>query len=311
MDEQSRKKYMEVIRRSLGQEPGPAPLPCGQLPGRFAEREFPPASFTPADAGACPRYPLENVRAVVFDVYGTLLVSAAGDIGTDGDIPLSSRLDAVAAQFTRDGSGKVLKEYFREAVGKEHRRLSPKVRFPEVRVEELWARLPSLNSGADPMELAIAYELAVNPVAPMPYALEVISTLDREGVVLGIVSNAQAFTPLLFDVFFGSSLERLGFEPDLCSYSYSIRTAKPDAALFHQVVRGLERRGITASSVLYCGNDMLNDIAPAQETGFRTGLFAGDRRSLRLREDNPACDGILPDVVIRSLDSIIPLVGLA
>jgi putative hydrolase of the HAD superfamily len=53
--------------------------------------------------------------------------------------------------------------------------------------------------------------------------------------------------------------------------------------------------------VLYVGNDMRNDICPAAATGFHTALFAGDKRSLRLREDDRKCARTRPDIIITDL----------
>ena len=60
--------------------------------------------------------------------------------------------------------------------------------------------------------------------------------------------------------------------------------------------------GILGKETLYVGNDMLNDIKTASLSGFRTVLFAGDRRSLRLRKD--ICQDIVPDTVITCLDQL-------
>jgi putative hydrolase of the HAD superfamily len=46
---------------------------------------------------------------------------------------------------------------------------------------------------------------------------------------------------------------------------------------------------------------MLNDIYPARKAGFTTALFAGDKRSLRLRQDDPRCANISADLVITDL----------
>lgn len=46
--------------------------------------------------------------------------------------------------------------------------------------------------------------------------------------------------------------------------------------------RGIQL-GIESSQTLYVGNDMLNDIYPAQQLGLKTAFFAGDQRSLRKR----------------------------
>jgi len=46
---------------------------------------------------------------------------------------------------------------------------------------------------------------------------------------------------------------------------------------------------------------MRNDMGPAARLGFRTALFAGDARSLRRREGDPWCAGIVPDLVVTDL----------
>jgi len=46
---------------------------------------------------------------------------------------------------------------------------------------------------------------------------------------------------------------------------------------------------------------MLNDILPAQRIGFKTALFAGDKRSLRLRPDDARCEDIVPDIIVTDL----------
>ena len=52
---------------------------------------------------------------------------------------------------------------------------------------------------------------------------------------------------------------------------------------------------------------MLKDIWPATQLGFKTALFAGDARSLRLREDDERCRGLKPDLVIDRLSQLAQL----
>jgi putative hydrolase of the HAD superfamily len=118
----------------------------------------------------------------------------------------------------------------------------------------------------------------------MPGAGATLAALRRGGLPLGIVSNAQFYTPWLFPVHFGAGLRALGFRPRLCAWSYRSRCAKPSASLFRGPLRSLQRRGIPASATLVVGNDRRNDIDPAVRLGCRTALFAGDARSYRPRE---------------------------
>jgi putative hydrolase of the HAD superfamily len=136
--------------------------------------------------------------------------------------------------------------------------------------------------------------------------------LRGRGLVLGIVSNAQFYTPLMLEGFLDSSLDDLGFDAECCAWSYRLLEAKPSTRIYEEALAGLERvHGIEPSEVLYVGNDLRNDIWPASLTGCRTALFAGDARSLRLREDDPRCTGVVPDRIVTDLrqisENILPL----
>jgi putative hydrolase of the HAD superfamily len=161
----------------------------------------------------------------------------------------------------------------------------------------------------DPQEFALRYELAINPVFPKPGVPELFEKLKNLGIILGIISNAQFFTPLLFEVFFDKSPEALGFDPRLLIYSFELGEAKPSPVLFKKAADELRSRGISPDTVLYVGNDMLKDIYGAAATGFKTALFAGDGRSLRLREGNPLTEKLLPEGIIRCLSDIPAMIG--
>jgi putative hydrolase of the HAD superfamily len=138
----------------------------------------------------------------------------------------------------------------------------------------------------------------------MPGLADTLCRLKAAGFPLGIVSNAQFFTPLLFPAFLNESPAAAGFSPDLCVYSFREGEAKPSPHLFHRAAAGLAAIGIRPGETLYTGNDMLNDIWAAKEAGLRTALFAGDGRSLRLRENDPRCAELKPDFILKSLDAL-------
>jgi putative hydrolase of the HAD superfamily len=245
---------------------------------------------------------------VIFDVYGTLFVSTAGEIGAAADstgaAALPNRLETLAGEH--GCSAAELRDYFRAAVLEQHQALRGERAYPELRVEELWAQFLA-RRGEDPggaRELALRYELAVNPAYPMPAAAETLALLRSRGIILGLISNAQFFTPLLFEAFFGAPPEGLGFDRELLVYSYKLGEAKPSPRLFAPATRRLAALGLGPENALYIGNDMLNDIFAAARAGFKTALFAGDRRSLRLRKGDPRIGGVVPDRVVRSLGEV-------
>jgi putative hydrolase of the HAD superfamily len=186
--------------------------------------------------------------------------------------------------------------------------LREKTAYPELRVEELWAEFLEQQGYGNTMdkarELALRYELTVNPVYPMPGAEETLGILQKRLIRLGLISNAQFFTPLLFEAFFNATPKDLGFDSELLIYSFEMGEAKPSPNLFSPAVRRLKSLGLEPENALYVGNDMLNDISAAARAGFKTVLFAGDRRSLRLREGDSRVKGVRPDRVIRNLKDL-------
>lgn len=261
--------------------------------------------------------PLTGIRAVMFDIYGTLIISASGDIGTVGGHDAEQVLrEALAATGLRADElpaethiSATLGRAIRAA--QEHRRRQG-IEFPEVDILEVWTSVlravPDLGvsrgglSDARLRALAIEYECRDNPVWPMPGMREMLEHLRATGKHLGIVSNAQFYTPLVIHALLGTTLAELGFDPRLCAWSYRHLEAKPSTRLFQSVLDELANQyGVTAEQTLYVGNDCLNDIWPAVRLGCRTALFAGDARSLRLREDDARCSGLQPDLVIEHL----------
>ncbi|MDR1288250.1 MAG: HAD family hydrolase [Treponema sp.] len=300
MDEPSLAPFTAIIRENAAViEPvKPPPLPPGWTVWKAAEAR--------GRGGHSPAF-----RAVLFDVYGTLFCSAAGDFGKDTETPGGTRaLDELAASFAPGRTGEDLRAYFRRSAAGLLGKLRLETDYPELRVEEIWARFleeEGAASGASAArracELALRYELAVNPVFPMPGAQGAIARLCESGLVLGIISNAQFFTPLLFDAFFGGPPQELGFNPGLLFYSFEFGEAKPSPRLFAAAAGRLAAMGIPAGRCLCVGNDMRNDVAAALGAGFTAALFAGDGRSLRLREEEGAAGSarLRPSYIIDSL----------
>ena len=281
----------------------------------------------PQPTGRQPRLEkLDGVRAVLLDIYGTMLISGSGDVGTAAATnkadALVASLEAVGLSFA--GTGEDGTADFVATIERHHDRQRAKgSEYPEVRIGEVWIDVlkaweKSGQLGGDRDEstasrLAIEYEMRVNPVWPMPGVAETLQTLRRRGKVLGVISNAQSFTPRLFAVAGGEledfgSLEQLGVDHDLQFFSFESREAKPGTSLYAEAVATLERRGLKPEQTLYVGNDLLNDIKPAAEVGFKTALFAGDARSLRLREDDDRVAGVSPDIEVTELPQLLDCV---
>jgi putative hydrolase of the HAD superfamily len=177
--------------------------------------------------------------------------------------------------------------------------------FPEVDIVRVWQTLLGVGDLQRLKSFILEYELMVNPVYPMPGLNTLLSTCRARRMPMGIISNAQFYTPYILEWFLGSSLEKSGFNPRLIFLSYRFGHAKPSMFMFQRAAEELSRIGIPVEEALYVGNDMLNDIRPASVVGFKTALFAGDGRSLRPRESDDRCWGLTPDLIVTDLRQLI------
>lgn len=258
--------------------------------------------------------PIQGIKAVFFDVYGTLIISSVGDISLVKDENRDAVMARVLAAYgfgipTEKREG--LSQKFREIVASQQDVERTKgTDWPEVEIRNVWKELIESYGFASPdfdtcAAVATFYEAQVNAVWPMPNALKLLEGITEKGLTLGIVSNAQFFTPYMFEAFFGKTTEELGFQPEHGHWSYAELKAKPSTALYEDAAAALAKKGIQPEEVLYIGNDMRNDVAPAHKVGFKTVLFAGDARSLRWREGDPIVGDIQADAVVTDLAQVL------
>lgn len=261
---------------------------------------------------------IDGIETVLFDIYGTLLISGSGDVGTatamDCSEALIQALIVSGYEGDHERAGELGPALLKAQIEHWHEAARESgTDFPEVEIVRIWRKiierfqsLELLKPDDDNhriMRLAIEYECRVNPVWPMPGALETITELKDRGFRLGIISNAQFYTPLTIEALFGQSLENLGFDPDLLVFSHRKMKAKPSIELFKELAPRVD-----FSKSVYVGNDMLNDIWTASQAGSRTCLFAGDQRSLRLRTDNKRLKKLAPDAIIDHLHQLTEII---
>jgi putative hydrolase of the HAD superfamily len=207
-----------------------------------------------------------------------------------------------------------------DAIHADHRRARERgIEYPEVDIVAIWRRtiedlrerglLDVAPDEADLQRVAVEYEVRTNPGWPMPGVAACLEALRARDLPLGIISNAQFFTPLLFPALLSRSLETLGFSPRLQFYSYQVGSAKPGLALYERAAAAVAASGWCSHNVLFIGNDMLNDVAAARQVGFRTALFAGDGRSLRARDGDPRVEGVRPDLVVTHLSQLVDCIA--
>lgn len=270
-----------------------------------------------------------DIKVVVFDIYGTLLISASGDI-EEAEMVAQNVLNTLnivgiklEADKPEETAGLILTAFSREIKRLQKVRRDEGIKFPEIDIKVVWSNVLGYFAEYShlpwpiPMEtiteIAMIFELLSNPVYPMPDMKDLIEKLNAKEIPLGIVSNAQFYTSICMNYFlngdFAESEEIDGFDPDLTVFSYQHQIGKPDTTLYRLLGETLmSKYGLKTSQALFVGNDMKKDIMAARKVGFKTALFAGDLRSLRLRRDEPEIENYKPDFVVTELSQILEIV---
>jgi putative hydrolase of the HAD superfamily len=267
-----------------------------------------PAAMSPLPTSMTPGGDLDaKIRCVLFDIYGTLFISGSGDISLARKTTSTSRkLEQLVKKHDVGKPAQDLVAELHDAIEIKHRILKDQgIDYPEIKIDEIWQQILGRGNIQRVRQFAIEYELIVNPVYPMPNLEKMLAACRQQNLAMGIISNAQFFTPLLFEWFLGDRMENLGFDPELIFLSYRSGCAKPSETLFKMAAAAIEAKGLDTAAALFVGNDMLNDIYPAHQLGFQTALFAGDARSLRLRTDDPRCRDLTADLILTDLGQLV------
>ena len=267
------------------------------------------------------------VKAVIFDIYGTLLISSSGDIDQATFSKENMEKALQVGGFKTDEFDKkafsFLLEQLPEKVVANQQELKLKGHpFPDIDIFKVWNEMLDEAEKAGLLkrlgdesltETILVFEVLSNKVFPMPAMKDTLEKLKEKNIPLGIVSNAQFYTPILMNYFLTGNIDVKQhidmFEPDLTVFSFNELKAKPDVALFEKFIPKLkEKYSIQPEETVFVGNDMFKDVYTAKQAGLQTVLFAGDERSLRLRENEPKVKGIFPDFIITELKQLLDII---
>ncbi|HBH54611.1 MAG TPA: HAD family hydrolase [Planctomycetaceae bacterium] len=298
-----------------------------------------PVPPEPVPAKATPFLkPLPEVRAVLWNVYGTLLNIADGELLHLVDDPLRMEvaLDKTVQEFNMWNSmyrkpgtpWELMFQQYEPLVADQ--RLTGKVRrgeTAEINSAQIWKVLVerllqkkyswdhALYGELDDFceKIAWFFHSALQGCGAAPGARESIAGLAGQRLVQGVVGAGQSFTltqvhRLLEE---GEGLQRqpLPLTPGCVSLSYELGAAPPTERLFAPVLETLQGLGIEPGEVLYISSRLVADLAPAKRLGLRTALYAGDKTSLRATGSQVRDPELQPDRILTALNQILQITG--
>ena len=277
------------------------------------------------------------VKAVLWNVYGTLLAIPGGELKFEPDIDfvMDAALDKTIQEFKmwqsmsrKPGApAEYMKELFRKALIALKMAGSGVEKFPEVQAERVWDDIVkklllkefkfdvSIYGAMTEFvqKVAYFYHASIQGTGPYPGAADALRLVADAGTTQGLLADGQSFTPAQLvkglrsqDPAFELALY---FPPELRILSAEKRARKPSDTLFRAALDALANRGARPADVLHVGSSLSRDIAPAKRFGMKTALFAGDKASLVATKEQLADPAFRPDVLLTELPQIAEVVG--
>jgi FMN phosphatase YigB (HAD superfamily) len=297
-----------------------------------------PAPPAPEPAKARPHLSvIKGLRAVLWNVYGTLLVIGEGELKfeVDNDMMMDIALDKTIQEFRMWNSmsrkpgqpSAYMREIMQKVLSEMRLAPSPGEKHPEISAERVWESIikrlfqkeytfdsgfyGSLNEFSK--KVAYFFHASLQGTGCYPGAAGALKCVAEAGLAQGLLADGQCFTSVQLQRGLqrqdeSANLEKL-IPPANRWLSAEQKARKPSDNLFQSALRALEKEGIEANEVLHLGSSLSRDIAPAKKLGMRTGLFAGDRASLVATAEQLKSPQYRPDVLLTELSQVARVIG--
>ncbi|HEX6984381.1 MAG TPA: HAD family hydrolase [Planctomycetaceae bacterium] len=282
--------------------------------------------------------PLPGIRAVTFEVYGTLLRVTGGRLTLDGPDRLSVQIavektveefNVWNSLFRKPGPPwQQVYEQYKKLL--DERRMTAAVRkgdVPEVdAAADLWRKLiaqwdrkefrydEATLGDRDALAEKIAYffHSRLQGVEPAPNAARTAAVLAEGGIRALLLSDGQCFTPVQLIRAFAAdgvaAASLVDFSISVLSCREGVR--KPSPSLYERGVERLRELGIGPDQTLHVGSRLKDDLAVAKRFGMRTALYAGDAASLEATKDEVRDPRLAPDRLLTDLAQLREVVGV-
>ncbi|MGL6072549.1 MAG: HAD family hydrolase [Fimbriiglobus sp.] len=278
------------------------------------------------------------VKAVLWNIYGTLLAVPGGELQFEAaiDFVMDAALDKTIQEFKMWNSmsrkpgapAAYMKELYKKALTALQLQGSGGEKFPETLSEKIWDDIvkklqqkdytfdATLYGGLDDLTKKIAYffHASIQGCGAYEGACDAIRLIADGGRVQGLLGDGQCFTFAQLQRSLGqqeNGFPAANFFPaNLRIISAEKRAKKPSDTLFGAAVAALAARGISPSETLHIGSSLTRDIGPAKKHGMRTALFAGDKASLQATGDQLKDPATRPDVLLTELSQIANVLGM-
>jgi FMN phosphatase YigB (HAD superfamily) len=283
--------------------------------------------------------PLPGIRAVAWDVYGTLLRISDGELlfqhpqAMRMEVALDKTLQEFNLWHSMSRKPGAPWEYLQTLYLRAYDDLrlagsGRKGDLTEIDAAKLWRKVlgkldldeytydETLYGDLDELSEKMAYffHSALQGVEAATGALDTLTLLSQAGIVSGVVADGQCFTPVQMLRALGQqgTLPAAGFlwEPRATVLSFGEGVRKPSKSLYLRAIERFRSLGLEPQQVLYVGARLREDLTIAKSLGFRTVLYAGDKVSLRAALADLRDPAVKPDRMITELIQVRDILSL-
>ena len=280
---------------------------------------------------------LPQVRAVLWNVYGTLLRIAGGELWFEHPqlFVMNVALDKTIQEYKMWSSmsrkpgqpADYMKQLYDQVLMENRAVPGGTEKHPETASDRVWEALikklfqkdykfdagffGSLNEFS--RKVAYFFHASLQATACYDGAAEALRHVAKRGLKQGLLADGQCFTRVQLQRGLAAqdkdaNLDKL-LDKDLVFLSYEIRGRKPSERLFRHAVTALNQMGVAPNQTLHIGTSIQRDLVPARRVGMRTALFAGDRASLQATAEQIKEPSSRPDVLLTELSQIAEIVS--
>ncbi len=280
---------------------------------------------------------LPGIRAVLWNLYGTLLCISEGELLFEHPQKLfmSVALDKTIQEFKMWGSmsrkpgqpAEYMEVIYSQVLGEQRGVTTGGERFPEVLAERVWESIikkllqkdykwdagfyGALNEFS--RKVAYFFHASLQGTACYPGAAEALRAVASAGLKQGFLADGQCFTRLQLQRGLKEQDETLALDEvcpsELSFLSCDLRARKPSERLFRHALSKLQELGLESQEILHVGSRLTQDISPARRLGMKTAFFAGDKTSLQATPEQLKEPNSRPDVLLTELAQISEVVG--
>ncbi|MCH2209939.1 MAG: HAD family hydrolase [Fuerstiella sp.] len=283
--------------------------------------------------------PLDGIRIVLWDVYGTLLRTTGGTfcLVPDPQTSLEVALEKTIYEFNMWNSmyrkpGPPWKSMINIFV-RYHKRLSMAATkrhgdLTDPDLVDIWeaiiTRLFDKNYSYDKNfygdirqyseKVAYFFHSNLQGVEARPGAVQAMQDLHAIEIRQGVLADGQvfSFTQMLRALTRQGKLPPLAamFHPDAVLFSYELGIRKPSRSLFELTVERLKAAGFLPEQILHISCRMEADLKPAKAIGMRTALLAAEKTGLEARSKLLKDSATRPDRLLTDLSQVATVFGI-